>query len=79
MSDRRVYLSADRDGYSGGLQLSIGVQNADGGGHGYRIAGPKYCGNSTPMKRHFLTPRDARKIYSYIKPLLAQPSPEQQS
>lgn len=62
----RIYISVDQ-GSHGGLQLSIGIENADGGGHGYRIFGPKYDGASKQLKRHYLTECDVNEIKSYLK------------
>lgn len=64
---RRVYLSIDKRTYDGALQLSIGAQDEDGGGTGYRIAGPKYDGDGTTLVRRFLTERDKQEILSYLK------------
>lgn len=62
----RIYISVDQ-GSHGGLQLSIGVETASGGGHGYRIFGPKYDGAGKQLKRHYLTERDAAEIKSYLR------------
>ena len=50
----------------GGLQLSINLDTADGGGHGYRIHGPKYSGGSTILLKHVLDERDIREIRQYL-------------
>ena len=57
-----IYLSVDRDELTGGIQLSIN----DGSG-GYRIAGPKYCGQSVTLRKHVLTKRDAEEIGAYLR------------
>ena len=57
-----VYLSVDRDGLTGGIQLCIG----DGNG-GYRIAGPKYCGQSETLKKITLTKIDVQEIRAYLR------------
>lgn len=56
-----VYLCIDRDGWTGGLQISI-----DSDGTGCRITGPKYNGSSVSMKKHKLTERDAQEIRRYL-------------
>jgi len=56
-----IYISVDRDQLTRGIQISIN----DGNG-GYRIAGPKYSGNSIELKRHILTKNDADEIRSYL-------------
>lgn len=63
----RVYISADKDGLTGGVQLSIGVEGDDGGGYGYRLAGPKYSGNSETLRKHFLTESDLQELEQYCK------------
>ena len=67
MSD--VYLTVDRDGLTGGMQISISNDS-----HGYRIHGPKYCGQSTPVVTHKLTERDAQEIGRYLAEV-AEPQP----
>lgn len=57
-----VYLSIDQDGLSGGIQLCIGDDNG-----GYRIAGPKYCGQSKTLKKVTLTRRDVEEIRAYLR------------
>lgn len=66
-----IYLSIDRRG-DGQLQLSIGKQDADGGGIGYRIAGPKYDGSGKTLLRHFITERDVDEIRAYLAQTSAQ-------
>lgn len=61
----KVYLSIDRRG-DGALQLSINVETDGGGGHGYRIAGPKYDGTGQTLIKHYLTERDISEIRSYL-------------
>ncbi len=56
-----IYFDLDKDKLTGGFQLSIG-----NGSHGYRIAGPKYSGNSKNLQRHTITERDAEKIRGYL-------------
>lgn len=57
-----VYLSVDRDRLTGGIQLSI---NDEGGG--YRIKGPKYCGESVSLLEHHLDERDVAELSSYLR------------
>lgn len=45
----------------GGFQLRIGD-----GTTGYRLAGPKYSGNSKPLQRALITEHDAREIRRYL-------------
>ena len=59
---RQVYLSIDRDGATGCLQISIN----DGNG-GYRIHGPKYAGGSRNLARSVLTQRDVQEIRAYLR------------
>jgi hypothetical protein len=57
-----VFISIDQDGWTKGIQLSIGTED-----HGYRIAGPKFNGSSKTLKKHALDARDIAEIESYIK------------
>lgn len=69
-----VFLTVDRDGWTKAIQLSIGVDDENGNGHGYRIAGPKYNGSSKSLIRHRLSIRDITEIEQYLakaKTLLA--------
>lgn len=61
-----IYISIDQRS-DGRLQLSIGKQDKNGGGHGYRIAGPKYDGSGKILLRHTITPRDKDEIMSYLR------------
>jgi hypothetical protein len=59
----RVTIEADDRG-----RLSINADDERGVGHGYRIAGPEFCGccpGRTTAKR-VLTPRDVEEIRSYL-------------
>lgn len=49
-----------------GLQVSIGASEDDGSGHGYRLAGPKYAGNSELVLEVVLDERDVQEIRSYL-------------
>lgn len=50
----------------GCIQLSIGQQDEKGWGHGYRITGPSFAGNSTLLTSKVLNERDAKEIRSYL-------------
>lgn len=65
MTDR-IVIDVDRDGWTTGLQLNIAQVDANGGGHGYRLAGPKYNGSSTNLLRADLDERDAAEIRQYL-------------
>ncbi len=67
MKNDAVFLCVDRDGLTGSLQLSIHLTRPDGGGHGYRIAGPKFSGTSKKVLHHQLTARDAAEFKDYLK------------
>lgn len=56
-----IYFSLDKDGLTGGLQLSIGDDSG-----GYRIAGPKYSGHSKPLQRKEIDAYDAKEIRKYL-------------
>ena len=62
----KIYISVDKRSYDGALQVSIGKSDDDGGGHGYRIAGPKYDGSGKQLLCHTLTQRDKEEIISYL-------------
>jgi hypothetical protein len=66
VSEQTVSISLDRDGLTGGLQLQIGVQDERGVGHGYRIFGPKYLGNSKEVRRKVIDKYDADSIRGYL-------------
>ena len=55
---------------SGQLQVSIARTDEHGSGHGYRLAGPKYLGNSRQVLTAELSARDAREVIAYLLPLL---------
>lgn len=63
----KITLCVDRDGLTGSLQLSINLTRADGGGHGYRISGPKFSGASKKVLHHQITQRDVAEITDYLK------------
>lgn len=56
-----VYLNVDRDGWTGGLQLSIGD---DAGG--FRLAGPKFNGSGERVLTRRLDQRDVTEIRRYL-------------
>lgn len=61
-----VSLDLDRCGCCGSLQLSINVTREDGSGHGFRIWGDSYNGQSTSIRRKVLDARDVQEIRSYL-------------
>lgn len=64
---QKVTLDVDQDRLTGGIQVSINaVDDGENGGHGYRIAGPKYLGASTSLRRHLIDERDAAEIRRYL-------------
>lgn len=65
MTDR-IVIDVDRDGWTKGLQLNIAELDENDGGHGYRLAGPKYNGSSTNLLRTELDDRDAAEIRQYL-------------
>lgn len=62
MSDE-VYITVDKRNIDGALQVAISCHN---GGHGYRIAGPKYDGHSKTLLSHKLTARDVVEIRGFL-------------
>lgn len=63
-------LSIYKDGWTGGIQLSIGDKNG-----GYRIAGPKFNGSGKPILEYRLTDRDAKEIRYYLDRAFPQNKP----
>lgn len=63
---KRAYISVDRRTVDGALQISIGEEDDNGCGTGYRIAGPKYDGSGKSLLKHFLSDRDKREIAEYL-------------
>lgn len=51
----------------GAKQVSIGVQDAEGYGHGYRLAGPKFRGDSKLLVTRELDARDVEEIRLYLR------------
>jgi hypothetical protein len=74
MSAEKITLEVYEVG--GAIQVSIGQEDERGVGHGYRIMGPSFAGNSRLLNRKVLKERDAREIQAYIAPLLATPPRE---
>lgn len=62
----KVYFTVDRRAIDGALQLSINFAREGNGGHGYRIAGPKYDGNGKVLLRHELSERDVSELRRYL-------------
>lgn len=62
-----VFLTVDRDGWTKGIQISIGTADS-----GYRIAGPKYNGSSASLVNHRLSERDIREIQTFLDLARAQ-------
>ena len=63
--DKRVFFTVDCHEL-GGLQLSINVEDKDGSGHGYRIAGPEYSGGSATLPKHVIDKQDISEIRQYL-------------
>jgi hypothetical protein len=72
VSDQRIVIDVDRDGWTDGLQLNIAQLDENDTGHGYRLAGPKYNGSSENLLRRTLDERDARKIRQYLDAVFPQ-------
>lgn len=71
----KITLALHRDGCAGptgGYTLLIGQEDERGYGHGYRVFGPNIClrGRDQHLRTVELTERDAREIFTYIRPLL---------
>lgn len=62
----RITLEVSRDGWTDGLQLSIQQTHENGGGHGYRLAGPKFNGSGKTLLTRELNQRDADEIRTYL-------------
>lgn len=63
-TDRLVF-EINRTPY-GRLQLQIAQVDENGCGSGYRLAGPKYAGDSVASLVHEITQRDADEIRKYL-------------
>lgn len=66
MAKAGVYISVDQRSIDGAMQISIGIQDESGHGHGYRLAGPKYDGRGKTLLRHVLSERDATEVKVYL-------------
>jgi hypothetical protein len=60
---KQIVIETDSKG-----RMSIGVENENGAGHGYRLAGPKYCAchPGQVVVRAVLNERDVAEIRSYL-------------
>lgn len=65
-SVKRIVMDVSRDGWTKGIQLGISELDVNGGGHGYRIAGPKYNGSQERLLECELTRRDADEIRQFL-------------
>ncbi|MGW9170128.1 hypothetical protein [Streptomyces decoyicus] len=61
MADSLVFF-VDKDGWTGGLQVSLNQLDENQAGWGYRLYGPKYNGSSENVLRFTLGDRDAAEI-----------------
>lgn len=73
MTDKLV-MEVSRDGWTGGLQLSISQKDENGAGHGYRIAGPKFNGSGELLLSRKLDERDAAEIRRYLDAVFPLPA-----
>jgi len=64
---KKTYISVDRRGSDGSFQLSIGEEDENGAGAGYRITGPKYVGDSKTILKHYITKNDVHYIRAYLR------------
>lgn len=55
-----------RDDWTKRLQLSIDVEDANGGGSGYRLDGPKFNGSSKALLRCRIDERAAQQMRAYL-------------
>lgn len=65
-AENGTHLTLDVDRCGRAFQVSISEVNDEGSGHGYRIVGPKYGGDSVGVLSHRLTERDANEIRNYL-------------
>lgn len=64
---KKLYLSIDRQQWYGkSLQASLSVRDDEGKGHGYRLLGPKYLGDSKLVVEAVLDAYDAEKIRALL-------------
>jgi hypothetical protein len=62
----KITLEVCKDGWTGGLQLSINKVDEEGRGGGYRLAGPKFNGSSKLLLQTALDQRDADEIRAHL-------------
>ena len=72
----RLTLEVSRDGWTGGLQMSINQLDSEGAGHGYRLAGPKFNGSGETLLSRELDQRDADEIRAYLDQVFPQAEAE---
>lgn len=60
-----VSLNVYKDGLTGSLQLSVDYEDGCGG-HGYRLAGPKFAGKSKLLLRRALNQSDISELRTYL-------------
>jgi hypothetical protein len=58
----KTFICIDKDSLTGGYQICI----EHDGGMGFRLAGPKYSGNSKRLLTHEITPNQADEIRTYL-------------
>jgi hypothetical protein len=61
-----VSLNLYREGITGSLQLSIDFEHREGG-HGYRLFGEKFVGQSKRLRHYVLTEADIDAIRAYLR------------
>ena len=61
-----IVVEVHRDGWTGNIQVSISELDDEGGGHGYRILGPKFNGSGELLAKKVLDQRDAKEIEAYL-------------
>jgi hypothetical protein len=66
----RITIELSRCNFTGGYQLSINPRRPDGSGHGYRIFGPKFLGDSILLRKTEISKRDATEIVGYLQGVL---------
>ena len=66
----KVTIEVSRDGWTGGIQCSINEMDESGGGHGYRIGGPKFNGSGEVLACWTVDRRDAEEIMAYLRKVI---------
>jgi hypothetical protein len=66
MSEYRITLDLDRDGWTNGYQVSINRRDEKGAGDGYRLLGSQFNGSSKPVATVILSARDRDEIRAYL-------------